>query len=77
MSFEWNKAIQKMNEDKKSDAVGLSATNALLCVDTADKRPQLGHWAPGNYEHECYLCGTKFLGDKRAGTCAPCEYKDT
>jgi hypothetical protein len=42
----------------------------------ADKRPQLGHWAPGNYEHKCYLCGKTFLGDKRAGTCAPCEYKD-
>lgn len=29
-------------------------------------------YAPGDYEAHCYVCGQKFIGDKRAGTCRPC-----
>lgn len=40
----------------------------------ADKRPQKGLWAPGMYSRTCKKCGIDFIGDKRAGHCAPCEY---
>lgn len=42
-----------------------------------DKRPQKGWWAPGNYIQKCALCGEDFIGDKRAGWCADCAYKDS
>ena len=42
----------------------------------ADKRPQRRAWAPGNYYHECCVCGEAFIGDKRAVECADCAYDD-
>lgn len=41
-----------------------------------DSRPQKGWWAPGNYLNTCVLCKKEFVGDKRAGHCAPCAYGD-
>jgi hypothetical protein len=37
-----------------------------------DIRPQKDWWAPGDYTRQCKKCKNYFLGDKRAGTCAPC-----
>lgn len=53
-----------------------SELNGVLSVDNADKRPQWGWWAPGNYENKCHICEKQFLGDKRARECAPCAYGD-
>ena len=39
-----------------------------------DERPHLGWWAPGDYLRTCYLCKEPYLGDKRSGHCADCEY---
>lgn len=36
--------------------------------------PQRGAWAPGKYLHKCSTCSEKFMGDKRALTCADCAY---
>jgi len=60
------------NEVKSCESTG--------CIDfrTAkqDIRPKKGWWAPGNYLNRCRLCGCGFIGDKRAGHCADCEYND-
>jgi len=40
----------------------------------ADQRPQRFGWAPGSYLCHCSTCKKKFVGDKRAITCAPCAY---
>lgn len=39
-----------------------------------DSRPQKGWWAPGKYFNHCRICKWPFIGDKRAGHCADCEY---
>lgn len=39
-----------------------------------DKRPKKGAWAPGDYVGTCCQCGEKFIGDKRAQSCANCAY---
>jgi len=39
-----------------------------------DNRPKKGWWAPGDYIHRCRICNDRFIGDKRAGHCADCEY---
>jgi hypothetical protein len=36
--------------------------------------PRRGAWAPGKYLHKCSTCSEKFMGDKRALTCADCAY---
>ena len=41
-----------------------------------DSRPQRGWWAPGSYLNKCLSCGEKFIGDKRAGSCADCAYRE-
>jgi len=41
-----------------------------------DSRPKRYFWAPGNYLCMCCLCDDKFIGDKRASTCADCAYDD-
>lgn len=41
-----------------------------------DERPQIGGWAPGNYEQKCFTCNKAFTGHKRANTCAPCAYAE-
>jgi len=41
-----------------------------------DHRPQKGWWAPGEYFCTCTVCGTLFVGDKRAGVCAVCAYAE-
>ena len=47
---------------------------------TDDKRPPRLGWAPGNYISKCHGAGCadkadkRFLGDKRAITCADCAY---
>lgn len=42
----------------------------------ADKRPQLGSWAAGDYHNICINCKKSFIGDKRALNCAACAYDD-
>ena len=42
-----------------------------------DVRPQKDWWAPGEYLCWCRTCKCGFIGDKRAGTCADCAYKET
>jgi len=42
-----------------------------------DERPPKDMWAPGMYCGECSKCSKRFIGDKRATTCAPCAYGDT
>ncbi len=39
-----------------------------------DIRPQKAGWAPGHYDCVCHSCDKKFIGDKRAVTCADCAY---
>lgn len=39
-----------------------------------DARPQRGGWAPGGYMCRCAVCSSRFIGDKRARTCADCAY---
>jgi hypothetical protein len=39
-----------------------------------DQRPQQSGWAPGFYGNQCVICGSAFIGDKRAVACAPCAY---
>lgn len=39
-----------------------------------DNRPVRGGWAPGKYHRCCRSCGSRFIGDKRAITCADCAY---
>lgn len=39
-----------------------------------DDRPHRGAWAPGTYCCSCASCGDKFMGDKRAVSCADCAY---
>ena len=41
-----------------------------------DKRPKKGWWAPGGYMNKCHICKSIFIGDKRAGHCSDCEYKE-
>ena len=41
-----------------------------------DSRPQRGWWAPGSYMNKCVECGEGFIGDKRAGSCADCAYRE-
>jgi hypothetical protein len=41
-----------------------------------DKRAPRFGWAPGSYLAECFECGSRFTGDKRAVCCAPCAYND-
>jgi hypothetical protein len=41
-----------------------------------DSRPQRGWWAPGLYMRSCIKCHERFLGDKRAGWCADCAYRE-
>lgn len=41
-----------------------------------DSRPQRGWWAPGSYMNKCVECGEGFIGDKRAGWCADCAYRE-
>lgn len=41
-----------------------------------DSRPQRGWWAPGSYMNCCVECGEAFIGDKRAGSCADCAYRE-
>jgi hypothetical protein len=41
-----------------------------------DLRPKRGWWAPGGYMNTCTKCGDHFVGDKRAGMCADCAYKE-
>lgn len=45
-----------------------------LYLDSSDKRPQRGGWAPGNYRCTCSGCKIVFVGDKRAVQCADCAY---
>lgn len=33
-------------------------------------------WAPGSYANKCSICGSEFLGDKRAIACADCAYQN-
>lgn len=42
-----------------------------------DKRKQKRGYAPGNYINICPTCKEKFLGDKRAFSCADCAYDDS
>ena len=42
----------------------------------SDWRPRRGVWAPGEYLCACIYCKEMFMGDKRAGSCADCAYKD-
>ena len=49
----------------------------MKALENKDDRPLKGWWAPGNYTNNCKSCGADFVGDKRAGHCAPCEYDDT
>jgi hypothetical protein len=53
---------------------GVSPVGKML--KEKDDRPQKDWWAPGNYFCRCTKCNNNFLGDKRAGTCAPCAYGD-
>lgn len=41
-----------------------------------DERPHRHGWAPGSYLSRCRKCEAKFIGDKRAMTCADCAYSD-
>ena len=41
-----------------------------------DDRPAIGCYAPGGYIVKCIKCKYSFIGDKRAGHCAPCAYDD-
>lgn len=43
----------------------------------ADERPPKGSWAPGGYYNKCRTCNRKFIGDKRATSCADCAYSET
>lgn len=45
-------------------------------AEDQDLRPKRGGWAPGNYFNKCIACDTLFIGDKRAGVCADCAYKE-
>ena len=67
-------AKEKHNERKRHDEVVLTIPipNAKI-----DERPHRRWWAPGNYMRKCVLCGEDFIGDKRAGHCADCAYKET
>lgn len=39
-----------------------------------DQRPRRDGWAPGSYECQCVHCDERFIGDKRAVSCATCAY---
>jgi len=41
-----------------------------------DKRTKRGWWAPGDYICHCRICLKSFIGDKRAGHCSDCAYKE-
>lgn len=41
-----------------------------------DPRPARGGWEPGDYFVGCTRCRRRFIGSKRARTCAPCAYGD-
>lgn len=43
-------------------------------IKEKDSRPAKGWWAPGEYICKCINCEEYFIGDKRAGHCADCEY---
>lgn len=49
----------------------------LEAMANQDKRSRKGMWAPGEYCCKCHKCGSSFMGDKRAMTCAPCAYGDS
>lgn len=40
----------------------------------SDQRPPKGGWAPGLYECRCKTCAKRFIGEKRAYSCADCAY---
>lgn len=61
---------------KKKDHVSGQVENIVSRRWKQDSRPQKGWWAPGSYLGKCKICGDDFIGDKRAGWCADCAYKE-
>jgi len=51
-------------------------SNYLMPDAKISEKKQRGAWAPGNYIRKCIMCGDKFMGDKRAFSCADCAYKE-
>ncbi|WP_020408977.1 hypothetical protein [Hahella ganghwensis] len=49
-------------------------TDIFETLGKRDERPMNGGWAPGYYTNKCSTCGSEFIGDKRAITCADCAY---
>ncbi len=41
-----------------------------------DHRPPQQWWADGEYICQCFRCKSYFIGDKRAGMCADCAYRE-
>jgi hypothetical protein len=39
-----------------------------------DSRSPRAAWAPGDYLNRCITCRDRFMGDKRALSCADCAY---
>ena len=66
---------ESKSKSTESAPAGEGLVSSVLFSEV-DRRPRKDWWAPGDYFGRCVICGQQFIGDKRAGHCAPCAYGD-